>query len=37
MRAKEMEGWSRPGFNDSGWQQAQVVKGPAGVLAAQTD
>jgi alpha-L-rhamnosidase len=31
----EMEGWSRSGFNDTGWQQAQVVKGPAGVLAAQ--
>ena len=32
---QEMEGWSRPGFDDSGWQKAQVVKGPAGVLAAQ--
>ncbi len=32
---QEMEGWSQPGFNDSGWQQAQVVRGPAGVLAAQ--
>jgi alpha-L-rhamnosidase len=32
---REMKGWSNPGFNDSGWQQAQVVKGPAGVLAAQ--
>jgi alpha-L-rhamnosidase len=31
----EMEGWSRPGFDDSGWQKAQVVKGPAGVLTAQ--
>jgi alpha-L-rhamnosidase len=32
---KEMEGWSQPGFNDSGWQQAHMVKGPAGVLSAQ--
>jgi len=32
---REMEGWSRPGFDDSGWQKAQGVKGPAGVLAAQ--
>jgi len=32
---QEMEGWSHPGFNDSGWQQAHVVRGPAGVLAAQ--
>jgi alpha-L-rhamnosidase len=31
----EMPGWSRPGFNDSAWQQAQVVKAPAGALAAQ--
>jgi alpha-L-rhamnosidase len=33
---KEMEGWSGPGFRDSDWQQAQVVKGPSGTLAAQT-
>lgn len=32
---KEMMGWSRPGFNDAAWQQAQVVEGPAGVLCAQ--
>ncbi len=32
---REMEGWAQPGFNDSRWQQAQVVNGPAGVLAAQ--
>jgi len=31
----EMRGWSRPGFDDSGWQPAQGVKGPSGVLAAQ--
>jgi alpha-L-rhamnosidase len=32
---REMEGWSRPGFDDSGWQKAQAVKGPAGVLSSQ--
>jgi alpha-L-rhamnosidase len=32
---KEMDGWSHPGFSDSGWQAAQVVSGPAGTLAAQ--
>ena len=32
---RELEGWSRPGFHDNGWQKAQVVKGPAGVLASQ--
>jgi alpha-L-rhamnosidase len=32
---KEREGWSRPGFNDAGWQPAQVVESPAGVFAAQ--
>ena len=32
---KEMAGWSRPGFAATGWQQAQVVEGPAGVLSAQ--
>src|SRR5208283_2310399 len=32
---QEMEGWSRPGFPDAAWQQAQVVEGPAGVLTAQ--
>ena len=32
---KELAGWSRPGFDDSQWQPAQVVDGPAGVLAAQ--
>jgi alpha-L-rhamnosidase len=31
----EMEGWSQPGFDDRGWPQAQAVKGPTGVLAAQ--
>jgi len=32
---KETPGWDRPGFNDSGWAAAQVVKGPGGVLSAQ--
>jgi len=32
---KEMDGWSRPGFDDRGWQQAQAVDSPAGVLSAQ--
>jgi len=32
---KEMAGWSRPGFADAGWQHAQVVEGPLGVLTAQ--
>jgi alpha-L-rhamnosidase len=32
---QEMEGWSRPGFRESGWQKAAVVQGPAGVLASQ--
>jgi alpha-L-rhamnosidase len=31
----EKAGWSRPGFNDAVWQPAQVVEGPAGILAAQ--
>ena len=32
---KEITGWSQPGFNDAGWQPAQLVDGPAGVLSAQ--
>jgi alpha-L-rhamnosidase len=32
---KEKEGWSEPGFDDSGWQQADLVGAPAGVLSAQ--
>ena len=32
---REMEGWNRPGFDDSGWQEARVVKGPAGILSSQ--
>ena len=32
---KEMAGWDRPGFDDSGWEPAQVVAAPAGPLAAE--
>ncbi len=32
---REMPGWSRPGFDDSGWQSAAVVKPPGGMLEAQ--
>ncbi len=32
---KEMAGWSRPGFSETAWQQAQVVEGPPGALSAQ--
>ncbi len=31
----EFPGWSKVGFNDSAWQQAQIVEGPAGILSAQ--
>jgi alpha-L-rhamnosidase len=31
----DLEGWNRPGFNDSKWQRAQVVAAPGGMLAAQ--
>ncbi|MCC7408251.1 MAG: family 78 glycoside hydrolase catalytic domain [Phycisphaeraceae bacterium] len=31
----EMPGWDQPGFDDSQWQAAKVVAGPAGRLAAQ--
>jgi alpha-L-rhamnosidase len=33
---KELAGWSTPGFHDAGWQQAQLVDGPPGVLASQS-
>lgn len=32
---KEMPGWSLPGFDDSSWQPASVVKAPGGALEAQ--
>ncbi len=31
----ERDGWNRPGFDDASWEPARVVRGPAGVLAAQ--
>jgi alpha-L-rhamnosidase len=31
----ETPGWDLAGFNDSGWQPAEVTKGPGGVLSAQ--
>ncbi len=30
-----MPGWSRPGFDDSGWQRVALVKPPGGALEAQ--
>lgn len=32
---REMPGWSRPGFDDSGWQKAAIVDPPGGMLEAQ--
>jgi len=32
---REFGAWTEPGFDDSAWQAAQEVKGPAGQLAAQ--
>ena len=32
---REMDGWSRAGFDDSAWQPARLVAAPAGALAAQ--
>ena len=32
---REMPGWSRPGFDDSGWQSVALVKPPGGTLEAQ--
>ena len=33
--SRETPGWDRPGFNDSNWAAAQLVKSPGGVLSAQ--
>jgi alpha-L-rhamnosidase len=33
--SRETRGWDRPGFNDSNWAAAQLVKSPGGVLSAQ--
>ena len=32
---REMPGWSRPGFDDSAWRSAALVKPPGGTLEAQ--
>ncbi len=32
---REMDGWARPGFDDSKWEPAQLVNAPAGVVVAQ--
>ncbi len=32
---REMPGWSRAGFDDSKWEQAQVVAAPAGAVVSQ--
>jgi alpha-L-rhamnosidase len=32
---RERPGWTRAGFDDSGWRPARVVEGPTGVLRAQ--
>jgi alpha-L-rhamnosidase len=31
----ETPGWDRPGFDDSGWNAAQAVEGPKGVVSAE--
>ncbi|VAW22571.1 Alfa-L-rhamnosidase [hydrothermal vent metagenome] len=31
----ETEGWNQPGFNQQGWQEVRVVRGPEGKLKAQ--
>lgn len=33
----EQKNWDRPGFNDSSWKQAKIVKAPLGGLQAETD
>lgn len=33
---KELPGWDRAGFNDSGWSAARLVKAPGGVISSQT-
>jgi alpha-L-rhamnosidase len=34
---KEFPGWDKPGFDDSGWLQAELVDAPGGKLEAQTN
>lgn len=31
----EQDGWNKPGFDDAGWKNAQLVKAPAGKLVAE--
>jgi alpha-L-rhamnosidase len=33
----EQEGWNRPGFNDSSWQDALLIRPPSGRLIAEND
>jgi alpha-L-rhamnosidase len=33
----EQDGWNRPGFSDSGWNKALIVKDPAGTLTPESD
>ena len=32
---KELNGWSKPGFQDSDWQAAEIVDAPTGVLSSE--
>ncbi|HLX72252.1 MAG TPA: family 78 glycoside hydrolase catalytic domain [Verrucomicrobiae bacterium] len=34
---REFQGWSKPCFDDSKWQSAELVSAPAGVLSAEMD
>lgn len=33
----EQDGWDKPGFNDSAWKNALIVKEPSGILQPETD
>ena len=33
----EQDGWDRPGFNDTSWKKALLVKEPAGTLKPESD
>lgn len=33
----ELQGWSNPGFDDSKWQNVELVSAPSGVLSAEMD
>ena len=32
---KEIPGWDTVGFEDAGWQEPRIIRGPAGILSAQ--